>query len=81
LEKNIREPSRRGRTGKLPVAICLLRKDSRDAVTFDANCANEREFQLAKIRVISVKGFWFAFKIKPNSSGRKVMQGICDDTR
>jgi hypothetical protein len=45
------------------------------AVTFDTNCANEREFQLAKIREISVKGFWFAFKIKPNTGWRKVMQG------
>jgi hypothetical protein len=45
------------------------------AVSFDANYANEREFQLAKIREMSVKGFWFAFKIRPNTSGRKVMQG------
>jgi hypothetical protein len=54
------------------------------AVSFDANCVNEREFQLAKIREIreiSVKGFWFAFKIKPNTSRRKVMQGICGDAR
>jgi hypothetical protein len=34
---------------------------------------------LAKIREISVKGFWFAFKIRPKLDWRKAMQGIAWD--
>jgi hypothetical protein len=53
----------------------LHRGHHQTAGNLDANCANEHEFQLAKIREISVEGFWFAFKIRPNTGGRKVMQG------
>jgi hypothetical protein len=49
LEKNIREPSRRGQTGKLPVAICLLRKDSRDAVTFTRIALMNANFNWRKL--------------------------------